>query len=233
MAASEVRKKIVEAAGLHLGREPLKLTISHGRVLDADTGEVLGSLDEMLPELSYRQAAQPFVGMGHYVPNTQLADPETKYGNPSPTYPFAAHVAEVEVDTETGEVRVTDYVAANDVGKAINPLLVRGQIEGGVVQGIGYALTEGLIFDCGEILNRNLSDYKIPTTTETPNIIPLIVEEEDPNGPYGAKSVGEPAMDPVAAAICNAIYNAVGVRVKRLPVTGEALLKAIKAGKDE
>ena len=147
---------------------------------------------------------------------------------PSPCYPFGCHVAEVEVDTETGQVEVVGYVAANDVGKAINPLLVEGQLEGGVVQAMGYALTENLAFENGVITNKNLTDYKIPTILEMPDIKTVIVEEEDPYGPYGAKSVGEAATDPVAAAICNAIYNAVGVRITRLPVTAESLLKAIK-----
>jgi CO/xanthine dehydrogenase Mo-binding subunit len=205
------------------------LEFQQGRLLDTSNEEDLGSFKEIVSELSYLQGGQPFIGMGHYVPDTCLANPETKYGNPSPAYPFGAHVAEVEVDTETGQVEVINYVAANDVGKAINPLLVKGQLEGGVVQGMGYALNERLIFCNGEVVYKNLLDYKIPTIADMPNITPIIIEEEDPNGPYGAKSVGEAAIDPVAAAICNAIYNAVGVRITRLPVIPEFLLEAIKA----
>lgn len=228
-AATDVLQKILKAAGGLLRKDPNVLTIRGGRFIDTTNGDTVGTFKDLISELAYAQAGQPFVGVGNYVPNTALADPQTKYGNPSPTYPFAAHVAEVEVDLETGQVEVINYVAANDVGKAINPLLVRGQLEGGVVQGMGYALTENLIIDKGRIIYRNLLDYKIPTIADMPNIIPVIVEEEDPNGPYGAKSVGEAAMDPVVAAICNAIYNAIGVRIIRLPVRCESLLEAVKA----
>jgi len=115
------------------------------------------------------------------------------------------------------------------VGKAINPLLVKGQLAGGLAQGLGYALSEHLIVSGGEIVYKTLLDYRIPTMADMPDMVPLIIEAEDPNGPYGAKSVGEAAMDPVAAAICNAIYDAVGVRITRLPVRAETLLNAIRS----
>ncbi len=228
IAARDARQKILTAAGALLSKNPDQLRFEQGRLLDDEKGEDLGSFNEILTKLVYLQGGQPFIGVGNYVPDTCLANPETKYGNPSPAYPFGAHVAEVEVDVETGQVEVVHYVAANDVGKAINPLLVKGQLEGGVVQGMGYALSEHLIFNQGEIVYKNLLDYKIPTMKDMPPVEPIIVEEEDPYGPYGAKSVGEAAIDPVAAAICNAIYNAVGVRVTKLPVTPEWLLKTIK-----
>lgn len=229
IAAAKVREKILTAAGSLLGKDPGSLVLVQGKLLDTVSGQALGFLKEIISELTNTQAGQPFVGMGRYVPDTVFPDPETKYGNPSPAYSFAAHVAEVEVDTETAQVKVTNYVAANDVGKAINPLLVKGQLEGGVVQGMGYTLSENLIFHKGQILCKNLLDYKISAITDMPDIIPVIVEEEDPNGPYGAKSVGESSINPVVGAICNAIYDAVGVRITRLPVTPESLLKAIKA----
>ena len=229
LAASEARHKVLEAAGKRLCRPPDTLIIRKGSLLDRATDTVLEHLKSLIPELVYAQAGQPFVGMGHYVPQTELADPKTKYGNPSPTYPFAAHVAEVEVDTETGQVKVINYVAANDVGKAVNPLLVKGQMEGGVAQGVGYALMEEVVVKEGRVMNAHLADYKVPTMEDVPPIKTLIIEAEDPNGPYGAKSVGEPAMDPVAAAICNAIYNAVGVRIKKLPVTPESLYRELRA----
>ena len=161
IAAAEVREKILTAAGSLLGKDPGSLVFVQGKLLDAVSGQPLGFLKEIIPELTNTQAGQPFVGMGRYVPDTVFPDPETKYGNPSPAYPFAAHVAEVEIDTETAQVKVTNYVAANDVGKAINPLLVKGQLEGGVVQGIGYSLSENLIFHNGQILCKNLLDYNI------------------------------------------------------------------------
>jgi CO/xanthine dehydrogenase Mo-binding subunit len=228
-AASEVRKKILRAAGEFLDIPPELLTLEHGNFIENFKGRQIDTFSALIPKLVYKQSGQPFIGTGHYVPDVALADPETKYGNPSPAYPFGAHMAEVEVDMETGQVEVINYVAANDVGKAINPLLVKGQLEGGTVQGMGYALTEDLIMHEGRIVYKTLLDYRIPTIADMPNITPVIVEENDPNGPYGAKSVGEAALDPVAATICNAIYNAVGVRITKLPVKCETLLEAIKA----
>jgi CO/xanthine dehydrogenase Mo-binding subunit len=229
IAAGDARQKILTAVGALLDKDSNQLRFERGRLLDNEKNEDLGSFKEIIAKLVFAQGGQPFIGIGNYVPDTCLANPETKYGNPSPAYPFGAHVAEVEVDIETGQVEVVHYVAANDVGKAINPLLVKGQLEGGIVQGMGYALSEHLIFNQGKIVYKNFLDYKIPTMKDIPPIEPIIVEEEDPYGPYGAKSVGEAALDPVAAAICNAIYNAVGVRITKLPVTPEALLEAIKA----
>lgn len=230
-AAIEARKKILMGAGSLLGKNPDALMLKQGELVDASAGEFLGSFKEIILKLTNAQAGQPIIGIGHYVPDTVLPDPETHYGNPSPCYSFGAHIAEVEVDTETGKVEVINYVAANDVGKAINPLLAKGQIEGAVVQGIGWALSETLILEKGRIVNNNLRDYKVPTIEDVPQVIPLLVEEEDSNGPYGAKSLGEPAFNPVAAAICNAVYNAVGIRIKRLPVAREHLLKEIRSMK--
>ena len=228
-AAVDVREKIVQAAEKVLDRKPGSLQITQGVIVDASREEIMGSFKEIMVKLTNAQAGQPFLGVGHYVPETVFPDPQTKYGNPSPAYSFAAHVAEVEVDTETGQVEVINYVAANDLGKAINPLMANGQLEGGALMGIGWALTENLIVQDGRIAYTNLLDYKIPTFADMVSVVPILVEAEDPKGPYGAKSLGEPAFNPVAAAVCNAIYNAVGVRVTRLPVLPETLLQAIRA----
>ena len=138
-------------------------------------------------------------------------------------------MAEVEVDCETGQVEVVNYVAASDLGKAINPLMANGQLEGGALQGIGWALTENLIVQGGRIVYPNLLDYKIPTFADMVPTVPILVQSQEPNGPFGAKSLGEPAFNPVAAAVCNAIYHAVGVRITRLPVLPETLLAAMRA----
>lgn len=139
------------------------------------------------------------------------------------------HVVEVEVDVETGEVRLLNYTAAHDVGKAINPAVVENQIYGAVLQGIGYALTEELIFDptVNAYLNPDFLDYKILTAKDTPPITPIIVESNEPTGPYGAKGIGELGLNPAAGAIANAIYNAIGVRLTELPMTPERILRAL------
>ena len=141
---------------------------------------------------------------------------------------FTVHIAKVAVDPETGEVRVLDYVAAQDVGFAINPAAVEGQIHGGVTQGFGWALFEGFVYDeNGQLLTSNLMDYALPHSEDIPHITPILVEVPSGLGPYGAKGVGEPPVVPVGAAIANAIFDAVGVRVTQLPITPERLFNAM------
>ncbi|GER86175.1 hypothetical protein KDW_03370 [Dictyobacter vulcani] len=142
---------------------------------------------------------------------------------------YAAHLAKVAVDPETGDVRVLEYVAAQDVGRAINPPAVEGQIHGGVAQGIGWALLEGFEYDeNGQNLTATLMDYALPHSFDVPNITPILVEVPSGVGPYGAKGVGEPPVIPVAGAIANAIYDAVGVRPSEIPITPERLFTALQ-----
>ncbi|MBI2368729.1 MAG: xanthine dehydrogenase family protein molybdopterin-binding subunit [Deltaproteobacteria bacterium] len=145
---------------------------------------------------------------------------------------FAAQVAEVEVDLDTGQVRVVGLVAAHDVGRAIFLTGVEGQIEGGSFQGLGYGLTEGLIFEQGRTLNGNFMTYLMATSVDMPPVRSLIVEtpHPHPNGPFGAKGVAEPACIPTAAAIANAIFHATGVQVRELPLTPERVARALRQG---
>lgn len=167
------------------------------------------------------------LGSGYFNPATTQLDPDTGKGIPYATYAFAAQVAEVEVDTDTGKVEVLNIVAAHDVGKAINPQNVIAQIQGGCAMGMGYALLEEVQVEQGKIKNPSLSEYLIPTMLDMPNVYPIIVEDEEITGPFGAKGVGEPALIPTAAAIANAIYDAIGVRFTSLPVTPEKVLAAL------
>jgi len=138
------------------------------------------------------------------------------------------HIAEVEVDTETGEVRVLKYVAVHDVGKAINPAIVRNQIYGGVLQGLGYSLVEEVIWNQGgRCLNPNFTDYKIFSFEDAPEIETIIVESANDGDPYGAKGIGEMSLNPVAGAMANAVYNAIGVRMYEIPMTPERIMKAL------
>ena len=175
---------------------------------------------------------QPAIGSASYNPPTVDMDPETGQGKPFSTYVYATQIAEVEVDDETGEVDVLYMSAAHDCGTAINPMLVEGQIQGGISMGVGYALQEEMLFDDeGKQVNPNLTNYIMPTSLDMPEIDVDIVENFDPTGPFGAKGVGEPTAVPTAAAICNAIHDAVGVRVTSLPATAEKVLKLIKEKK--
>ena len=146
-------------------------------------------------------------------------------------YPFAAQFAEVEVDMLTGGIRVLKMIAVHDVGKAINPLIVEGQIEGALQQGLGFALSEESIIKDGKFLNPLLSDYRVMTSLDMPEIHTVIVETHEPNHPYGVKSIGESGLVPTAPAIANAVYDAIGLRIKKLPMTPENIFKALKERK--
>jgi xanthine dehydrogenase molybdenum-binding subunit len=134
----------------------------------------------------------------------------------------------VQVDKETGQVTILNYVAAHDVGRAINPMLVKGQIYGASVMGAGYGLTEEIQVNAGRVMNPNLLDYKLLTAKDKIPIDAVIIEPIEPTGPFGAKGIGEPACVPSAPAIANAVYDAIGVRIKDLPITPEKVLAALK-----
>ncbi len=163
-------------------------------------------------------------GEGHFDPETTRLDPKTGQGAPYATYAFATHLAEVEVDIETGKVKVNRVVASHDVGKAIHPKNVIGQIMGGVAMGTGFALTEEFIPE----ETTSFVNYLIPTSKDVPEVIPIIVEDKEPTGPFGAKGVGEPALIPSAPAILNAIADAIGIRIYHLPANLERVLEAVR-----
>jgi CO/xanthine dehydrogenase Mo-binding subunit len=173
----------------------------------------------------------PLDNRGYVVSVDATYDPPTKplnddgQGTPYAVYGFGAHLAEVEVDFELGTVKVTRITAAHDVGRAINPTLVEGQIEGGAAQGLGMALMEEFFPGRGE----NLHDYLIPTIGDMPPVESILIEDASAEGPYGAKGVGEQALIPTAPAILNAIYDAVGVRIYKLPATPDKVRAAILA----
>jgi CO/xanthine dehydrogenase Mo-binding subunit len=163
-------------------------------------------------------------GSGYCNITTGDVNPETSQGDAYATYAWASQLAEVEVDSETGQVTVLRLVSATDAGQAINPRMVEGQIEGGAVQGLGFALMEEMKIEQGVFKNAKLSTYLIPTAADVPMVEPLIVEVYDPTGPYGAKGVAEPATIPTAPALFNAIANATGRQVLTTPASPENLL---------
>ncbi len=232
LAALDARRQIFETAAEILKVPPEKLVAHDGHIVVSD-GQ-LPSAPAQSIELSkvararhFREGGQVISGEGWYDPPTKLVDKETYKGNLSATYGFGAQMAEVEVDTETGQVRVLRLVCANDVGRAINPMAVEGQIEGGAQMGLGYALTEEVIVKEGRVLNPDFLDYRLFTTADMPELETIIIETDDPLGPFGAKGVGEMGGTPTAAAIANAIYDAVGVRLTTVPMTPERVLRAL------
>jgi xanthine dehydrogenase molybdenum-binding subunit len=231
LAAQDAKRQILEAAGKQLGVAPEEVEIQNRQVQVKIDNRTI-AFDKVVRSLHYREGGSVVIGTGWYDPPTKLVDKDTYKGNISAAYGFGAQAAYVEVDIETGKVRVLKIVAAHDVGRAINPMYVEGQIEGGVQMGVGYALTEELQVQEGRILNPSFLDYRVPTALDMPKIETIIVETDDPRGPYGAKGVGEMGVTPTAPAIANAIYDAIGVRLRRLPMTGERILLALKQ-KDE
>ena len=187
-------------------------------------------LAQLIRASHYRDQGKMLTVESFYDPPNERPDFETGVGNISATYAYGTQGAEVEVDTETGEIKILKMVAAHDVGKVLNPQTLKGQLYGALAQGIGYALTEELLTKDGRILNPGFTDYKMPTVHEMAFPIQLeIVETNDEEGPFGAKGVGEPGLVPTAPAIANAIYDAVGVRLHHLPMTPEKVLAALEA----
>ncbi|HKS95198.1 MAG TPA: molybdopterin cofactor-binding domain-containing protein, partial [Terriglobia bacterium] len=148
---------------------------------------------------------------------------------PSPAYSYSAQVAEVTVDPETGQVTVDRIIAAHDCGKAINPMTVEGQVEGSVWMGLGQAVQEEMVWENGRLMNPGLLEYRSASTLESPPIEPILVESNDPEGPFGAKEAGEGSLAATIPAVAHAIYDAVGVWIDTLPITPEKVLKAIEA----
>jgi CO/xanthine dehydrogenase Mo-binding subunit/CO/xanthine dehydrogenase FAD-binding subunit len=162
-------------------------------------------------------------------------DPTTKFAegdhtaNASPSYAFAAHAVELEVDPSTGMIAILDYVAVHDVGRVINPVQAEGQIIGGVIMGLGAALREELTFEQGRLVNPSYMNYGLARAADAPPIRPILLEERAPTGPFGAKNVGELSVMPVAAAIANAVRDATGIRVRELPITPDKIVGGIPA----
>ncbi|MBP7687443.1 MAG: molybdopterin-dependent oxidoreductase [Thermoflexales bacterium] len=222
-AAIQMREVMAEVASEHLDAPPDQLKFHNQRVeangKSASFAEVVGWMEAegRSTKLLYEYTA----------PETK---PLGQGGDMHVAFSYAAHAALVEVDTETGQVKVLKVVAAHDIGRAINPLALEGQIEGGIVMGIGNALTEEFPHDKGVPWAQWLARYKMPSIKHAPEIKSFIVEHEISTGPFGAKGVGEISSIPITPAITNAIYNAVGVRIRRLPVDQDTLLMAMKSG---
>lgn len=222
LAAKDAKKQILAIAAPMLGVTPEELETANG-----DTYVKGGSKRMTIAEVirgKYR-AGLTILGRGSYYPEIQ----GTMFSARSVFYMYGAQAVDLEVDPETGKIRVIKIAAAHDVGKAINPKACEGQIEGGVVQGMSTAVFEEVKFDDnGRMLNPNFRDYRIPTASDAPEIVPIIVEATHDEGPFGAKGIGEMTLVSTPTAIANAVYNATGIRIKELPVTQEKLFNLLK-----
>jgi CO/xanthine dehydrogenase Mo-binding subunit len=226
-ASEELLGKIYHYASLEFISNHVELRIKDGYIFRKDNPN---------DKLSYWELAERIKERGDclkaeasFFPQTDKPDSRTGQGEKVyVAYTFVTQVVEIEVDTDSGIVQVLKVYTTADIGKAINPRNVEGQIEGGTVQGIGMALMEEQVIKEGITLNPDLTGYLIPTSMDTPQFITRLIENEDSDGPYGAKGIGEPATIAISPAIANAIYDAIGVRISDLPITPEKILKALK-----
>lgn len=221
MATGNLKKVVIDVAAKILGDKTNNIEIGDGFLYSEQFPDKRLLLKEVY--FFFKREGIPTVYDAFFDPCVVKLD-ENGQGFPYSTYAFGAHVAVVEVNEETGETKVLKVGAAHDVGRAINPLSLEGQIQGGILMGLGYALQEEFIPG----LTKNFKSYAIPTIWDMPEIIHVIVEDPEPTGPFGAKGIGEPVLIPTAPAIVNAVYNATGVRIFDLPLTPERVLRSMK-----
>lgn len=221
-AIKNLKEEVIKEASHILNEKEGDLFIEDGEVKHRQKFCLVLPLQEVA-----MRAKKSIIGEGIFNPETTRLDPETGQGIPYATYAFATHLAEVEVDIDTGRVKVFRVIACHDVGKVINPKNVIGQIIGGVAMGVGFALMEEYI--PGQTVS--FINYLVPTSKDVPEVIPIFVEDYEPSGPFGAKGVGEPALIPSAPAILNAIADAIGERIYHLPANLERVLEAAQKSK--
>ena len=233
-----IRQMAADALGIPL--EQVRLEMSDTATSPGSSGSASASRMTFMAGNAIRGAAaaaldrwkaedRPAVGEYTYLaPKTTPFDPETGYGTPNFAYGYVAQAVEAEVDIETGQVRIMRVVCADDVGRAVNPRLIEGQIEGGVVQAMGWATMERFIAEGGHVLTDRLSTYLIPTALDVPERVEsIIVENPDPRGPWGARGMGEMPFIPLAPALVAAVHDATGVWFDELPLTPERVLRKV------
>jgi len=229
-AAREVRAALVAQAATMLGVGAEAIELADGRAWAPAAPERALDLGAVVKAAS--GAGRAVQALAEYqAPAAPTIDPLTGQGKPFNDYTFGAQAVEVEIDAETGATRVTRLVSCYDVGQAINRQSAEGQLEGGAVMGLGYALTEEVVVEDGLVKNPHLLDYKIPTTLDAPVIETIMLESGQGLGPFGAKGLGEPSMTPTIAVVANAVSRALGTRVTTLPLTAERVLGHLRAAR--
>ena len=230
VAARSARDQLLDAAAELLATTPDQCTLDEGGVCLSSNPSQRKTRAEVVRQHIWRHGGLGLQVQGTWDADTVMFD-KNLYGNIAPAYSFAAQAVEVEVDTETGTVRLVQSFVSDDCGKALNPMAVHGQSNGAAAQAVGWTLYEQMQLDLGRLSNGNFADYTMPTADALPELRSGIVESNDPNGPYGAKGASETAILPGAAAIANAVFAAVGVRITNLPITPEKVLAALEAQK--
>jgi len=221
MAAAEAKQQLFEAAALKMSPNIVyDFAAKDGRIYLRDRPDRGFPYVDVVKDAIRAKDGQPIIGRGHYTPHGR--------GMISPAFSFGVQAVEVEVDRETGHVKIIKVATAHDSGQVINPLGVRGQLEGAIQMAAGYGLCEDMPTEGGQILNPNLVDYKLIRYRDMPETETIEIDTYEPEGPFGAKEAGEGLTCPTAGALANAIYHAVGVRITENPITPEKVLKALK-----
>ncbi len=230
LAAQAVRDRLAEVAAELLEVEPDQVGMAFNQVFVTDEPERTMDIADLVKVCASRGVHRSELAIFR-APFTDVLDPETGQGQAHPDYAYGAHAIEVAVDIETGEVTVLKSIAAHDVGQCINRSAVDGQIHGGTQNGLGYALSEEMLYKEGRLITPSFSEYLMPTAMDMPHVETIILESRSGLGPFGAKGIGEPSMTPVAPAVANAIADAIGVRVFEMPITPERIWRALEAAK--
>ncbi len=226
-ASEGLLSNIYHYASIEFRSNHVELEIEDGYIFRKDNPNNKLNYWELAEKVKERGAS--LKAEASFFPHTDKPNPKTGQGEKLyVAYTFVTQIIDVEIDTDTGIVEVLNVYTSADIGKAINPQNVEGQIEGGTVQGIGMALMEEQVIKEGITLNSDLTGYLIPTSMDIPHFTTQLVENEDSEGPFGAKGIGEPATIATTPAIANAIYDAIGVRIFNLPITPEKILKTLK-----
>ncbi len=227
-AAEKIIPVLKKSASDFMDCSEIDIIISNDMVKDRQSGVEIG-FHELCDYLYKSNAATEFTGWWH-TPELDY-EAETGLGEAYFSYSFATHIAQVRVDMLTGQVFVDKIFAAHDVGKAINPAGIEAQVEGGTAQGIGWAITEDFKMDRGVVATPNLSTYLVPTALDSAEVKTAIVEKPEPEGPWGAKGIGEPSIIPTAGAIANAVSSAIGIQMNEIPLTPERVLRRLNEAK--
>jgi CO/xanthine dehydrogenase Mo-binding subunit len=220
-AAADLRRQLFALAAAQLGVDTDALALADKHVAAGDRRLSLAELARLS-----QQTGGGLIAHGTFIAPPTPYDTKRVEGHVYPAFhsaSFHAHAVDLSVDAETGEITIYKYVVAQDVGFALNPTYIEGQIEGGVAQGLGQTLSEEIVYEGGRVLNANLTDYKMPTTLDVPRVESILVERPSEVGPYGAKGVGEPPNMEPPAAVANAVAAAIGLRVTSLPITAEKI----------
>ncbi|MCF8008432.1 MAG: molybdopterin-dependent oxidoreductase [Halanaerobiales bacterium] len=226
-ASEELMGKLYHYGSLHFNSNHPELTVNNGEIYHCENKEDKITYFELADNIKKRGeslSAEASFFPKTYAPDKKTGQTEKNYV----AYTFMTQVIDLKIDTDTGLIEVLNVYTALDVGKAINPINVEGQIEGGTVQGLGMALTEDQVIKDGITLNPDMTNYLVPSIKDIPNFESILIENEDSDGPFGAKGVGEPTLIAASPAVANAVYDAIGVRIKQLPITPEKILKALE-----